>query len=593
MDALNWRKKLTSAFLLGVLLSTLSGAMPARAEGESPTAPHRITHVKVDYIRYKWWIIRWSTNVIMCQVVTDHEGLPTSADILKSCGKEIHMNWAATSSCPQLSQGESVAKCNGVYLFLAGSESATRELDIELPLPKVWLSVDGCDFSAAQSRCQNTPTLVLRGEEPLPNESIISINGVINGRAFSCGGSTCTVPVQPTGMQGADLVFWADSTFGDSSQHFQAKIRAVPWGDFMDPEGGAPDPQLWYVDILSDQWRGGTPASCADSWQVFPAVGGPPQWLSSPQHAPLQETGASYYYLAAMLIRNGAVDANSCPNGGLETDTTANTCGQQAARKEVTIWQNMFNQQIMSVSTETGVPAQLMKNIFGRESQFWPGIYKTYQEAGLGHLTENGADTALLWNPKFFAQFCPLVLSNETCSHGFNDLSKDHQNMLRGALVQKVNASCAGCTTGVDLTQANFSVKIFAETLLGNCEQTGQIIYNTTRRSPGAVSSYVDLWKFTLINYTAGAGCLANAVGEAWGRGDSLDWQHVSHYLEPACAPARQYVEEISTIINPVPTLVPTSAGTITPGPSPTPTFNLQVRPTATPQQTATETIAP
>jgi len=48
------------------------------------------------------------------------------------------------------------------------------------------------------------------------------------------------------------------------------------------------------------------------------------------------------------------------------------------------------------------VPAQLLKNIFLRESQLWPGIYNSIKEVGLGHLTDNGADTILLWNPDFF-----------------------------------------------------------------------------------------------------------------------------------------------------------------------------------------------
>ena len=37
-----------------------------------------------------------------------------------------------------------------------------------------------------------------------------------------------------------------------------------------------------------------------------------------------------------------------------------------------------------------------------------------------------------------------------------------------GALVQKVNAACPDCPDGIDLTQANFSISIFARSILAN-----------------------------------------------------------------------------------------------------------------------------
>jgi hypothetical protein len=59
-----------------------------------------------------------------------------------------------------------------------------------------------------------------------------------------------------------------------------------------------------------------------------------------------------------------------------------------------------------------------------------------------------------LWNPDFFRQFCPLVLNKEYCSLGFGNLEENEQEMLRGALVQKVDASCPGCPAGIDISQA-------------------------------------------------------------------------------------------------------------------------------------------
>jgi len=145
-----------------------------------------------------------------------------------------------------------------------------------------------------------------------------------------------------------------------------------------------------------------------------------------------------------------------------------------------------------------------------------------------------------------------------------------NQNLLRGALVQKVNATCVDCPLGIDLTQANFSVGVFAQTLLANCQQTGQIIYNTTKRTPGTLSSYEDLWRFTLVNYNAGPGCLGYAVTTTWRAGEPLDWEHVSSHLQEPCQPAIRYVEEV-TSTEPLDVFAPPGEPTPTPGPTATP----------------------
>jgi len=242
------------------------------------------------------------------------------------------------------------------------------------------------------------------------------------------------------------------------------------------------------------------------------------------------------------------VDASSCPNGGLETNGAATVCGMEVAQPVVDDWQNQFNAEIIQVANQTGVPAQLMKNIFSRESQFWPGIYSRVYEAGLGHLSDVGADAVLLWNPSFYTQFCPLVLTEETCQRGFGNLDIEHQEMLRGALVQKVNAACPECPVGIDLTQANFSISIFARSLLANCEQVRQIVFNNTGKQPGQLISYEDMWKFSLVNYTSGSGCLGNAMQRTLNNGNSLTWENVSFNLEQACRPGIEYVNEVSTM---------------------------------------------
>ena len=164
-------------------------------------------------------------------------------------------------------------------------------------------------------------------------------------------------------------------------------------------------------------------------------LGGPPEWLTSPEQSAGSTVDISYYYLAGALITYGVVDASGCLDGGLQAPNIASTCGVEAARPQLVEWQNRFDGEILQASQDTGVPARLLKNVFSRESQIWPGIYKTYKEAGLGQLTDNGADTILLWNPDFFAQFCPLVLDQSYCALGWGNLGATEQNLLRGALV--------------------------------------------------------------------------------------------------------------------------------------------------------------
>jgi hypothetical protein len=125
-------------------------------------------------------------------------------------------------------------------------------------------------------------------------------------------------------------------------------------------------------------------------------------------------------------------------------------------------------------------------------------------------------------------------------------LKDEDQQLLRQALVSTVNAACENCPLGIDLSQADFSVGVFAYTLLASCEQTGQVIYNVIRQSPGEVASYEDLWKFTLVNYNAGAGCLTLAVNDTWNAEHELTWDALSSHFTDVCAPVKDYVNDIS-----------------------------------------------
>jgi hypothetical protein len=557
------RRVLLLILMIGITVGLLSQfglwSSIVRAEGDDPEEEEYIrkTNLTVEYIAHEWWLVRWADDEITCRFLVEHEGLPTIDEVKTWCGADLEKQWAKTQPCDLTESGGDVSQCPGLYLNFFQTYPGQREIEVELPLPQIWLAITGCELKSPENTCTSLPNLMFIGEEPLANENIIRIQGKINGEPFSCAGEQCAVPLKPTGTNGVQVEFWADSSFGDSSETYSALVRVQPWGDFMSPEGTANDQQLYYVDVLSSQWRGTQPASCTETWQVFPDVGGPPPWLLTPENSGELYTSVSFYYLAGMLINSGEVDGSVCPNGGMETEFTANACGVQEAYDKVIAWQNSFDEEIFTTANESGVPAQLLKNVFSRESQFWPGIYQTYLEAGLGQLTENGADTVLLWNPSFFSQFCPLVLGQDRCDLGFGNLEDDEQAMLRGALVRKVNSSCPECPVGIDLSQANFSVGIFAEGMLANCEQVGRVIRNVTGKDPGQVSNFVDLWRFTLVNYNAGPGCLSRAISLAYQRNGYLTWENVSANLEEACQGAIDYVEDISIVasgLEPTPT---------------------------------------
>lgn len=521
--------------LFSILLILSPRSISVRAE-EGKETPERTVSVAVAYTRYVWWLIRWSDNQVLCTVFSDQEGLPSGDDIYASCGKTIYDLWAKTPPCTQ-----AAAECPGVYLHFVNQEPAEKTVQVEYPTAQVYLELGNCPRLTADNLCDRLPSLVLRAEEPIPGETIVAIRGFYNGAPFSCAGATCEIPLRPTPSRGVKVDFQAESSFGDLSPLFTALVRVMESGVSADPSSRG-----YYVDVISSQWRGKPQPVCAQIWDVFPPIGEPPAWLSTPVDPALLATETPYYYLAGRLIANGVVDASACPSAGLQPNGYADECGMQAALPQVIEWQNRFDAQILEVAKQVTIPAQLLKNIFAQESQFWPGAFKDPNEFGLGQLTDKGAETILLWDTRYFFQFCPTVLEHETCRRGYIYLSPEHQKLLRGALTNLVRADCVECETGLDLDNVHNSINLFAHLLVANCAQVSRIIYNASEQSPGQVSDYANLWRITAANYHVGPGCLSYAIYSAWTRREPLDWEHVSAYLTPICQSAIPYVENLT-----------------------------------------------
>ncbi len=515
-----------------------SRAIAARdlQETTPPSGPDRFAPVMVKFTSYRWWLVKWNTNKIECEVFVEHEGLPTSGEIYTGCGEDLHKAWKATKPCPETT----LSACTGYYLHYVGSAPAEKQIGVSLPPPVVWVSVSGCDLRAPSNLCPSLPTLLLIGEEPLLDERITGIHGFFGGTPFICTGGTCEIPLTETTSFGVIIEFWAFSSYGDTSGKFQARIRVVPSAE---PN---PDEREWVVDVLSTQWLGDPPVSCSQNWEAFSPAAGLPGWLNTPRDVSRMSSNIPYSYLAGNLIQKGAVDASLCPDGGLLPGGGANNCGMGLARGAVNDWQNRFDTLILATARKTGIPAQLLKNLFSQESQFWPASPGKLDDIGLGQLTEDGADSTLLWNPEFYNQFCSQVLDSTVCQAGYLRLSDANQALLRGALLSSINAACDDCPLGIDVLRADYSVEVFAHTLEANCRQTGQIVRNITGDAPGNDVTYENMWKFTLVNYNAGPGCLFTALQTTFRVRNPLDWDHISANLEPACQGAVDYVNFIS-----------------------------------------------
>lgn len=535
-----WRTRLITLSLLFVIVGSAFGSFSrgSASPSQTPPGPDRYSVTTVDYTEYFWWMIHWNETEVECEITVDHEGMPTPGDVYVDCGEDIYTKWVEQKPCTEFD----VSLCSGFYVVLVGSQPAQKQISTKLQAPVVQVTLENCNpiNTSSTSICEIDPVLVLTGIEPLQGYSIIGIEGLYGGQAFNCG-PVCRLRLPVTNEEIFTLQFWAYSSYGDSSQVFEAQIRVA-----TRDEGNPDQPLYTYVDVLSSQWAGIPVATCVETWGVLPPVGGPPEWLSTPTDSESLGTQIAYNYLAANLIRQQAVDASTCADGGLLPDGGASTCGMEVARDAVNNWQNQFDEIILNVAKDTGVPAHLLKNLFAIESQFWPGNSKN--DIGLGQLTEQGADTALMWNPPFVKQFCPLVMDSEECSKGYLYMGEENRAYLRLALIDSVNATCENCPLGINLERANFSIGVFAHTLMANCEQASQVVWNYNgKKTPSELDiSYEDMWKFTLANYNAGGGCLATAFELASDNDEPLTFERISPYLEPACQGANDYVNQIS-----------------------------------------------
>jgi len=530
--------KSLKVFLCIVLILTLTRAAVQVSAQETS---HRTRMITVRYTEYEWWLSRWSDNLAVCKVYIDHEGKPTNLEIFYQCEGDVYQRWLESTPCSE-STNEDSHTCPGYYLYLANTAPREKQVKVKLPSPEVSIEITHCETHQKDSVCSEIPHLFIQAKEPLPNEHIFQIQGQLNGTPFVCQGSTCEVPLRLTTERGVPLSFWADSTYGDSSTHYQGRVRLI-----RKSLAESKDPKTYQVSLISDQYENEGFSSCSKVWHALPSLGTPPEWLSNPKTEEGLATDEPLTYLAGKLISYGLADASACPDGGLLANGYASACGLSETRTIVTNWQNKYDPYIIRAAQEVGIPSHLLKSVFIQESQLWPeNLEGGYSEHGLGHLTEWGADTTLLWNDHFFAEFCPFVLSEKTCELGYGNLEEEEKVLLQGALLTEVSLKGQELTEEGHFNETYDHILVFAESLLGQCKQTKQIIYNYSEKQPGDVSSYEDLWRFTLVNYHAGSGCLGEAMEQIISEEKPVSWYFISSALNVKCPNAVEYITKIT-----------------------------------------------
>ena len=241
-------KRVTIVLHILIILLSLTALGGRSVSAQEIEDPVRQSTIVIETTHYEWWLSRWTDNILVCQIIVDHEGPPTADEVVKDCGADVYEQWLKTPPCEEAAKGEPTTFCPGLYAYFAGYESGTSTTIIDLPPPSVWLTLSGCTPIPPENFCTQQPILVLEGEEPLPDQEIIAIHAVVEGVKVSCKRDSCEIPLRATPLSGTEIEFWADSSFGDSSEHFTALVRVVETG-----VPSVPTSSGWYVDVLSTQ----------------------------------------------------------------------------------------------------------------------------------------------------------------------------------------------------------------------------------------------------------------------------------------------------------------------------------------------------
>ncbi len=483
-----------------------------------------------DKVQTIWQLAYWSNYDTACTIYVDDDHTPTDAEIQTACGDALYQAWQTTPLCNNTYGSDpSQPACTGVFLRRVGQQTVVDSYEAALTdlqqqnLSQIRFDVTNVNCDPGEL-CADKPQVLLIAHGP-ENDSIIrTVHIRIGTYEGACDGNACQMKLPASDESGAWLEYWAMDSDGNQSNHFWLKFRAVP------VENGGQT--VYQYDVIGDAFPD-EGAYGSDVWYIFPSVGTElDPVLEEVPNADYLVTKYKYRLLMAKLINNGKVDTSMCQNYGLNLDGTPNGCGEEQTAALVFEYQNRYDQLIYEAGKKQKVPARIVKGLIAQESQFWATSDTPY-EYGLGCITESGADMLLRWNSSYFLQVCTssYPLNRESCYSGFSALDEDKQTALRGVVISKVG-------TGEE-------IEMLAAAIRGSVYQVSQIVNNATGETPSAVSTYEDMWKFTVANYYSGSGCLYNAMSQVHSYGMQLTWENVRRYMTGKCAIADQYVDRV------------------------------------------------
>ena len=474
-----------------------------------------------------WQLAYWKNSDTVCTILTENNGSPSSEEILDFCGLNILNLWLTTPACKNPFEKTNREKnCSGLFLRKTGQRNRYGfEFTGNPPNPNpvnenIQLEILNC---TPGSLCDVRPTILFRKIPSEDNVLFPNIHIRIHYFEGECSDEQCQMELPVTGEKGEWLEYWGMASDGGQGIHNRIKFRVLEnWNN-----GGS-----YRFDLISESYPETTPPG-SDLWKIFPSVNdSQSKILEIPLSPEYLTTTHKLSILAGKLIRKGFTDISQCENFGLLADGSANGCGEMVSSELVFTWQNQYNELLFSAGKKYQVPPRIIKSIITQESQFWPDSDINH-EYGFGMITESGVDLLLRWNPVYFQPLCNeiFVYDPEKCISGFSGMNEEDQIILRGSALQKI---------GTD-----DEINLLAATLKASAAQVNQLVQNVTGLPIEDITTYEDLWKFTIANYYSGSGCLQNAMQVSFALKYSQTWDNVQNFLSGGCSKAKDYVNRV------------------------------------------------